>query len=83
MSRISRRAFSALGIAALASRGFAQSRQTSVVLLLTVWNGTKLGVAPTALLATKYVAVTTEVWPSCTVTEMGAGWVWPLSSFSL
>ena len=35
MHRFSRRSFSALGLAALASHGFAQPRQTSVVLLLT------------------------------------------------
>ena len=35
MSRISRRAFSALGMAALAAKGFSQARPTSVVLLLT------------------------------------------------
>ena len=35
MHRFSRRKFSALGLAALASRGFAQPKQTSVVLLLT------------------------------------------------
>ncbi len=35
MRRLSRREFSALGMAALASRGFAQTQQTSVVLLLT------------------------------------------------
>ncbi len=35
MSRISRRAFSALALAALASKSLAQPKQTSVVLLLT------------------------------------------------